>query len=246
MKLPAKALPPLLLLACVLNSPLSAAQATPRTPQNADVRSAAWQTLFDGQTLQGWRPYGKPGAGSADIPAGWRVESGLLHKLPGVKGGDIITERTFLDFELEWEWKLAPGANNGVKYMVTEKRPGAPGLEYQMIDDSAPKWIKLEAKSKTASLYEVLAPSANKNLKPAGEWNASRIVVRGSKIEHHLNGRLVLACELGSQAVKDGIAGSKFKKYPDFGDKISGHIMLTDHQDETWFRSIRIRELSNN
>lgn len=209
----------------------------------AAEKAAGWRLLFDGRSLAGWRAYGKPGA-QAGIGPGWKVEQGVLKKLAGQKGGDIITEQTFGDFELSWEWRLEKGANNGVKYFVTEQRPQAPGHEYQMIDETAAKWVSLSAKSRTASFYEVLAPAADKPLRPAGEWNTSRIVVRGNVVEHWLNERQVLTYELGSDAVKAGIAGSKFKKFADFGRKIRGHIMLTDHQDEAWFRRLKLRELS--
>lgn len=209
----------------------------------ADEQSGGWRLLFDGQSLKGWRPYGKPDAGADKIGEGWKIEDGLLKKKAGVKGGDIITEKKYTDFEFSWEWRLEKGGNNGVKYMVTEARPGAPGYEYQMLDDESPKWSKLHAKAKTAAFYEILPPSDDKPLKPAGEWNASRIVVKGNHVEHWLNGKKVLDYELGSDAVKAGVADSKFKKHPDFGTKITGHIMLTDHTDEAWYRNIKIREL---
>jgi hypothetical protein len=205
-----------------------------------DKQTEGWTQLFDGASLKGWRPYGKP-AGTP-VGDGWKVDEGLLHKLPGVKGGDIISEKQYTDFELAWEWRLAKGANNGVKYLVTEARPGAPGYEYQMIDDTSDRWKGLHDKAKTASFYEVLPPAADKPLKPAGEWNSSRILVRGNHVEHWLNGKNVLAYELGSEAVKAGVADSKFKKYPDFGAKLTGHIMLTDHTDEAWYRTVKIRE----
>lgn len=208
----------------------------------AEEKAAGWTMLFDGQSLKGWRPYGKP-AGTP-IGEGWKIEGGLLRKVPGVKGGDIISEKPYTDFELAWEWKLAKDANNGVKYCVTEARPGAPGYEYQMIDDQSPKWNKLHAKALTASFYEVLPPAADKPLKPAGEWNSSRILVQGQHVEHWLNGQKVLEYTFGSEAVKAGVADSKFKKYPDFGTKLTGHIMLTDHNDECWYRTVKIRELS--
>ena len=200
-----------------------------------------WVELFDRQSLKGWRPYGKPAG--MPVGEGWKVEDGLLHKLPGVKGGDIISVRQFTDFELEWEWRLAPGANNGLKYCVTEQRPGAPGYEYQMIDDQSEKIKTQVPKILTASFYEVLAPAVDKPLKPAGEWNVSRIVIRGDSVEHWLNGQRVLEYVFGSDAVKAGVADSKFKKFPDFGTKLTGHIMLTDHNDEAWYRTVRIREL---
>jgi hypothetical protein len=171
------------------------------------------------------------------------VEDGILKKVAGIKTGDIITAQTFDNFELSWEWRIEKDGNNGVKYLVTEGRPAAPGHEYQMIDDDAPKWASLHAESKTASFYEVLPPAADRPLNPPGQWNRSRIVVRGQIIEHWLNDRNVLTYELGSTAVKAGIAKSKFNKYPDFGQKLRGHIMLTDHGDEAWFRAIKLREL---
>lgn len=207
------------------------------TPQE---QSAGWTLLFDGASLKGWRLYGKPVG--TPIGEGWKVEEGLLHKVPGVKGGDIISEKQYTDFELAWEWRLAKDANNGVKYLVTEARPGAPGYEYQMLDDNSGKWKGLHAKAKTASFYEVLPPVADKPLKPAGEWNSSRILVQGNHVEHWLNDKKVLEYELGSDAVKAGVADSKFKKYPDFGAKLAGHIMLTDHTDEAWYRTVKIRE----
>jgi len=199
----------------------------------------SWRPLFDGQSLKGWRSYGKP---SAPV-AGWKAEDGMLKKLPKERGGDLITEDRFSDFELTWEWRLLPGGNNGVKYLVTEDRPGAPGHEYQMIDDERHPDASRGAKRLTASFYDVLPPAANRPVKPAGEWNHSRIVILGNRVEHWLNGAKVLEYELGSEAVKAAIADSKFKTAAGFGTKIKGHIMLTDHQDECWFRNLRIREL---
>jgi hypothetical protein len=116
-----------------------------------------------------------------------------------------------------------------------------------MIDDATNPDGKKGPKRQTAALYDVLPPTPEKDkmLKPAGEWNTSRIVVRGNDVEHWLNGSRVLAYEAGGAAVKEGIAASKFKNVAGFGEKISGHILLTDHRDECWFRNIRIRDLSS-
>ena len=135
------------------------------------------------------------------------------------------------------------GGNNGIKYFVTEARSKAPGPEYQMLDDAKHPDGKIGPKRQTASFYDVLPPAANKPSRPGGEWNASRITVRGNHVEHWLNGQMVLAYDLGSPAVKAGLAASKFKDFADFGTKINGHIMLTYHQDECWYRNIKLREL---
>src|SRR4030095_16662993 len=100
-----------------------------------EQRSAAdrgWKPLFNGKDLTGWRPYGK----QATPGAGWKVEDGILKKVQGIRGGDIMTEGKFDDFELSWEWRISPAGNNGLKYFVTEDRPATPGPEYQMIDDA--------------------------------------------------------------------------------------------------------------
>jgi hypothetical protein len=198
-----------------------------------------WKLLFDGKSLDGWRGYRMTG-----LPqAGWTIENGLLKTVPKVRGHELITVDKYNDFELSWEWKISPGGNNGVKYFVTEDRPAAPGHEYQMIDDATNPDGKLTPKRQTAAFYDVLAPTEERPLKPAGEWNHSLIVVRGNHVEHWLNGKKVLEYEVGSERVKAGLAASKFKNFADFGNKIPGYIMLTYHNDECWYRNIKIRTL---
>ena len=231
--------PAVAMMAFVALLTMTASAAQPINTLTDAEKAAGWKLLFDGRSLQGWRLYGKKAAPES----GWKVEDGILKKLPKQRGGDIVTEAKFEDFDLTWEWRITAGGNNGVKYLVTEERTSAPGHEYQMIDDDGHPDGKLGAKRQTASFYEVLAPAADKPLKPVGEWNSSRVLVRGNHVEHWLNGAKVLEYELGSEAVKAGVASSKFKNAPGFGTKIKGHLMLTDHQDECWFRNLKIREL---
>ena len=223
-----------------LSLALQAAPATKPAPNTLTAAEAAagWTLLFDGKTLDAWRGYRRE-----TLPdAGWEIRDGTLRTVAKVKGTELITRKTFKDFEFSWEWRVAPGGNNGVKYFVTEKRPKSPGHEYQMIDDTGYPG-KITPLQLTATFYDVLPAAADKPLRPAGEWNASRIVVRGTRVEHWLNGKNVLTYELGSEAVKAGLDKSKFKGEPGFGDKIAGHLMLTYHQDECWYRNLKIREM---
>ncbi len=201
--------------------------------------AAEWTDLFDGKSFTGWRGYKK----TAMPDKGWRVEDGLLKKVKGERGGDIITEKKFENFELRWEWRIAQAGNNGVKYIVTEARANGPGHEYQLIDDDGHPDGKVGGKRQTASFYDVLPPKKERKLNPPGEWNSSGILVNGPHVEHWLNGDKVLEYELGSDAVKAAVAASKFKNAKGFGERAAGHIMLTDHGDECWFRNLRIREL---
>lgn len=224
-----------LALAALAIPPAPAAEPNTLTDEE---KAAGWTLLFDGQNFKGWRGFRILG-----LPeAGWAIENGLLKTVPKVKGKELITQEKFDDFELSWEWRVEAGGNNGIKYLVTEDRPKAPGPEYQMLDDEKHPDALRGDTHKTAALYDVLPPAQDKPAKPAGEWNTSRIVVRGNRVEHWLNGAKVLAYELGSDALKAALAKSKFKDFPDFGTKISGHIMLTYHNDACWFRNIKIRE----
>lgn len=201
----------------------------------AESEVAGWKPLFDGKTTAGWR-----GFRMTDFPKrGWKVEEGCLHLGRGGGGGHLVTTAEFTDFELEWEWRIAPKCNNGLKYFVTETREETPGHEYQMVDDSTTS----VPKHQTTAFYDVLPPQTKPNVNPPGSWNKSRLLVQGNHVEHWLNGEKVLSYEVGSPELKAALAQSKFKDVPGFGDKIKGPIMLTDHYGETWYRSMRIREL---
>jgi hypothetical protein len=216
------------------------ANVPPNTLTQTEKR-AGWKLLFDGKTGAGWHSPKKD-----TFPAqGWTIEDGTMHKLPKVKGGDLLSLDQYSEFDLRWDWKIGTKCNNGVKYFVTDDRGGV-GHEYQMLDDANEAEGKDNGKWSTASFYAVLAPFPNKvaALKPAGEWNNSRVYVKGNKVEHWLNGQKVLEYTLGSPEVLAGVQQSKFKNVPHFGEKVKGHILLTDHNDEAWFRSIKILDLS--
>ena len=200
--------------------------------------SGGWETLFDGASTAKWRGYKK-----TDFPAkGWVVEDGALKVLGG--GGDLVTRQKYDSFELQWEWKVSPGANSGVIYHVSEEFGASyeTGMEYQILDDSKHGDGK-NPKTSAAALYALIAGNADKRLKPVGEWNKSRIVVQGPLVQHWLNGKLVVQYELGSPELTALIAQSKFKDMPKFARETLGHICLQDHGDPVWYRNIRVKRL---
>jgi hypothetical protein len=178
------------------------------------------------------------GKGAAPA-AGWAFEEGGVVHRTG-KAGDIFTRKKYLDFELEFEWKIASGGNSGLKYRMKSVGP-----EYQVIDDEKHSDAK-NAHRQTASLYDVKEPSADKGLKPAGEWNSSKVLAKGKHLEHWLNGKKVMEIDLDSDEWKERFAKSKFAKTKGadaWFAREPGPVMLQDHGDEVWFRALRIREL---
>lgn len=202
-----------------------------------EEKAAGWKLLFDGKTTEGWRSLG-----AKTFPEkGWVVEDGAIKHVAKGGGGDIATADGYEHFEFTFEWKVAPGANSGVKYRVADKRGAAFGPEYQVIDDQKHSDAKNE-KRRAGSLYDVFTPQGAKP-KPVGEWNQSRIVVQGNRLEHWLNGAKVVEAEYGSDAWKSAVEKSKFKGNANFAATAKGHIALQDHGDEVSYRSLKIRQL---
>ena len=206
----------------------------------AAEKADGWRLLFDGSSTTGWRGYRKP---ALPENTGWTVAGGELSYAPGKAGGDIMTADQFGDFELAVEFKVADGGNSGIIYRLTETHdyPWQTGPEFQILDDLR-HGDKARAKTRTGSFYDVL-PTTVDTGRPAGEWNSARIVCRGGKIEHWLNGFKVVDLELGSEAYKAAHAQSKWTKMADFATRAKGHIALQDHGDVVAFRNIKVREL---
>ena len=198
-----------------------------------------WYSLFDGQTLQGWTTLdGQP------VTQGWEAVDGMIHlNSAAARGGQIVTQQEYGDFELLFEWKIARGGNSGIKYRVKSFDGEMLGCEYQVIDDQHESYSDLRPNQLTGSLYELYAPDARRMLRPAGEFNRGRVVVQGNRIEHWLNGRLVVEATVGDRSWRERLAASKFAARDGFGANRIGKIMLTDHQTDVWYRNLFIRPL---
>ena len=204
-----------------------------------------WKLLFNGTNLDGWTSVGQD-----TVPdKGWTVENGVLTVNKGgpQRGGDIITKEQYSDFELMVDFKLTEGANSGIKYFfIRYEKGGWLGFEYQVLDDKVHPDAKLGINGNRlqAGLYDMLPPAKNKKDSPIGEWNQARIISKGTKVSHYLNGKKVLSFDRKSKKYMEAYKLSKyFGSEPDFGDIVKGYILLQDHQDEVSFRNIKIKEL---
>jgi len=217
----------------------AAEKAAPNT-LSAKEKDGGWKLLFDGKTTDGWHAYrGK------EVGDKWKVVDGalVLNPADGKRGGDIVTDDKYENFDLTLEWKVTKGANSGVMYRVSEEK-GAPyetGPEYQILDNANHGDGK-NPKTSAASAYALYAPSKDVT-KPIGEWNKTRIVVRGDHVEHWLNGVKVVEYDFGSDDWIKRVEESKFAKMDRFGKEKKGHIDLQDHGNEVAYRSIKIKVL---
>lgn len=229
-------IPRLALLFALL--PLSLRADAPNTLTAAE-REAGWRLLFDGRTTEGWRSFRK----NTFPSQGWVVTNDTLRHLARGKGGDIITTGTFSSYEFRFEWRMAGPGNSGIKYFITEDRTSAIGHEFQILEPTPKEAADLAPHQRTAGFYDVLPTTTPPRVNPAGEWNSGRIVVRGTRIEHWVNGVQVLQYDLDSDAVRAGIARSKFRDVPGFGTTFPHHLLLQDHGGDIAFRNLKLRPL---
>lgn len=226
---------------CCINSVVYANLWQPQRLRKVFLQATVVQTvatpevaIFNGENLEGWTTVG----GSKDIKA-WEAIDGALHRKSG--GGDIVTEKEYGNFIFDFEWKISPGGNSGVKYKFAKFDGNWLGCEYQVLDDEKHSDGKLTT-HRTGSLYDIIEPRIAA-AKPVGEYNKSRIVVNGKRIQHWLNGRLVVDVVVGSPQWEKGFQSSKFKDHEQFGKILQGKILLQDHGDEVWYKNMVIREL---
>lgn len=258
--------------------------ATAQQPNTLTAREKkeGWRLLFDGTSFAGWRT----AAGSTEFP-GWNIDQGTVHSLarPSIRE-DVFSQQEFANFELKFEWRVAPKANSGVKYRIQDSflvdeeqiqprirrfelqveyeavhrqarrekvRPGSGAqeypvaFEYQVIDDAGHPDSAKNLTSRAGALYRMAAPT-KAMAKPVGEWNEARIVVRGTMVEHWLNGEKVVDTNLTSPQVREQIE-ARWKDSPTVlkllteVSKRRTPIALQHHNDEAWYRNIKLRPL---
>ncbi|MFN0102320.1 MAG: DUF1080 domain-containing protein [Bryobacteraceae bacterium] len=208
--------------------------------------------------IPAWRTQSNP-----TFPAhAWNIEDGAIHSIPTAPRVDISTVKSYRNFECEFEWKIAKGANSGVKYLVFGMRanpavgridpevPKALGFELQLIDDANFADAKLHPSHGTGALYLYQAP---KNLPPTpvGQWHRAKIVVNGRHLEHWINAVKVVDADLESAELRASMAAQSRPDIPKpahldelKNDKVKAYpIVLTHHGGDAWFRNLRIREL---
>lgn len=203
-------------------------------------KKEGWVLLFDGTSTKGWAT-----TGGNPVPAGWEVKNGTLSAKKGGKGGDIVSNGEFSDFDLKADFNISPEGNSGLKYFFTKYEQGGNlGFEYQILDDKLAEDNK-KANHLTGSFYDVMQPDeSKKKVNAPGQWNTLRIVAKGKNVQHYLNGIKILEFTRSGKVYTDAVALSKFNKaVPAFGSVEKGHILLQEHGAEVSFKNIKIKAL---
>ena len=221
-----------------------------------------WKLLFDGKTTNGWHTYLKPGTIGKKwyakdgalvfegrqrfefFVAGRKVEIGPMDKVAD-GGEDIVSDEAFENFELNLEWKISKGGNNGLFYMVKEldqyNEVWKTSPEMQVMDNMGHK-DGLIYKHRAGDLYDLIAADPIR-VKPFGTWNKVRIIKNNGKVEHWLNGTKVVSYDINSPEWTDMISRSKFADLPDFATPGPGKIAFQDHDNEVHYKNIKIKVL---
>ena len=238
-------------------------------------KAAGWRLMFDGKTFNGWEDPAKK------LPPdnGFTIEDGCIKSLPHqTLNQDLFTTALYGDFEMEFDWKISPGGNSGVKYriqdrvMLADEKPGEKfearvnasmknrrtdrpakgqeyviGFEYQALDNAKNPDALRGTNHQAGALYDMISPLKDAT-KPVGEFNHSRLVVKGDAVQHWLNGVKVVDGSLNDPAVAKGSAARWGTDSPVY-ELLVKHprkecqISIQNHGSDAWFKNIRIRKL---
>ena len=191
---------------------------------------AGFTSIFDGKSLAGWN----------SAPDAYRVENGAIICVPGSKG-NLLTVKEYGDFVLRFEFKLTPGANNGLGIRCPLQTTGnlhLTGTELQIIDETAEKYKTIKPYQMHGSIYGV-APAKTGHLKPVGEWNQQEVTVQGRRVKVVLNGETIVDANLDEVTKNGTLDGAE---HPGL-KRERGHIGFLGHGDQIDVRNLRVREL---
>lgn len=208
----------------------------------------------------------------------WTIEDGSLKATANPQiTEDLFTQETFGDFELAFDWRISKGGNSGLKYRIQEHlflssgharrfedqvnyslragRVARPtkgqdyviGFEYQLLDNQLNSDARAGLSHTAGALYDMVPPERDATL-PVGQFNHSRIVLRGAHVEQWLNQVKVVDANLDSAEIKAHIAKRWTKDSPAYNllanqPKKLCPISLQDHGDVAWFKNIKIRAI---
>lgn len=185
-------------------------------------------SLFNGRDFTGW----------IGATGNYIAEDGKI-VCPADGGGNLYTEKEYSDFILRFEFRLSPGANNGLGIRAPLQGDAAyVGMELQILDDTADKYKNLQPYQYHGSIYGVV-PAKRGYLKTVGSWNYEEVIVKGKHVTVKLNDVTIVDADIDKASTPKTIDG---KDHPGL-KRETGHIGFLGHGSLVEFRNIRIKEL---
>jgi len=202
------------------------------TELSPEEKAEGFVLLFNGKNLDGW----------TGNKINHVIEDGTIAIRPELGGhGNLYTEKEYTNFNFRLEFKLTPGANNGLGIRTPlEGNAAYLGMEFQVLDNTAPVYANLEPYQYHGSVYGVI-PARRGFLRPVGEWNEQEVIVDGTKIKIVLNGTTIVDGDIADSISNGTLDG---KDHPGLKRK-TGHIGFLGHGSVLWFRNIRIKDLDS-
>jgi hypothetical protein len=194
-------------------------------------KADGFKLLFNGKNLAGWTGDTK----------GYVVEEGKIVLDPERGGGNLFTVDEYGDFLFRFEFKLTPGANNGLAIRAPLSGDAAyMGMEIQILDDTSDKYKNLKPYQYHGSIYGVV-PAKRGCLKPVGQWNFEEVIAKGKHIMVKLNGTTIVDADIEKASTPVTMDG---REHPGL-KRNKGHIGFCGHGDSNYieFRNIKIKAL---
>jgi hypothetical protein len=195
-----------------------------------EEKKEGYKILFDGTNLHEW----------TGNKTAYTIEDGTIAVYPKRGGsGNLYTNDEYSDFIYRFEFKLTPGANNGVGIRAPLSGDAAyAAMEIQILDNEAEMYKNLQPYQYHGSVYGII-PAKRVFLKPTGQWNVQEIEEIVNKIKVTLNGTVILNGDI-AEATKNGTPDHR--EHPGLLNK-TGHIGFLGHGDVLYFRNIRVKDL---
>jgi len=195
----------------------------------AEEKLEGFVPLFNGRDMTGW-------TGNTN---GYYAQDGKIICDPKKAGGNLYTADEYSDFTLRFEFKLTPGANNGLGIRAPLTGDAAyVGMELQILDDSHPKYANLQPYQFHGSIYGVV-PAQRDCLKPVGEWNSEEVTAKGRQVTVKVNGKTIVDADIDKLSTQQTM---DHRDHPGL-KRDKGHIGFLGHGDYLEFRNIRIKTL---
>ncbi|SPF37120.1 conserved exported hypothetical protein [Candidatus Sulfopaludibacter sp. SbA4] len=194
-----------------------------------------WAELFDGHSLNGWRPSENTGS--------WKVVDGTL-SADGPRShlfyNGPVRGAAFRNFELEVEVNARPLCNSGVYFHTAFQETGFPrkGFEVQIANSYQGEGGYRERK-KGGSLYGLR--NIYKQFVPDDQWFKLNVLVRGKNVQIRQNGMLLVDyVEPNPPVIPDGPETGRFLDQGTFA------LQCHNEGSKARFRSVRVRPLPDN